>query len=91
MGYSDKLKDKKWKRKRLRILIRDRHTCQMCGYIGQFVQVHHKKYTGDPWDAPDEDLITLCKHCHETVHKPMLILRRLDRMQIGHIMKQMLT
>lgn len=34
------------------------------------LQVHHKKYIKGrmPWDYENEDLITLCKNCHKTIH-----------------------
>lgn len=83
MDYSEQLKDIRWRKKRLSILIRDRHTCQMCGYIGEFVNVHHKKYTGMAWEALDEDLITLCKGCHNKTHKPELNDKRLDKMKMS--------
>lgn len=62
--YSDKLKSPKWQRKRLEILNRDNFTCQTCQDTETELHVHHKSYFGEPWEAPDEDLITLCKICH---------------------------
>jgi DNA-binding transcriptional ArsR family regulator len=32
------------------------------------LQVHHTKYTGYAWEAPDTDLLTLCLDCHESMH-----------------------
>ena len=87
MDYKDQLNDKRWKEKRLKILRRDKHTCQICGYFGSRVNVHHKKYTGYAWDAPDEDLITLCKRCHKKTHKPELNDKRFDNMRIGNIIR----
>ena len=89
MTYSEKLKDQRWKRKRVDILIRDRHTCQICGYIGTKVNVHHLKYTGDPWEAPNEDLITLCKECHRKTHTPEINDKKLDSTQVGNIINRM--
>jgi hypothetical protein len=67
-SYSDKLKDPKWQKKRLIIFERDAWTCQLCGDKNTSLHAHHKKYTGyNPWDAPDEDLITYCEHCHAIV------------------------
>jgi hypothetical protein len=28
------------------------------------LHIHHKKYNGNPWDAENDDLQVLCKHCH---------------------------
>lgn len=65
MSYSQKLKSPKWQRKRLEILQRDDFTCQMCSDTENQLQIHHKNYTGEPYEAPLEDLVTLCLHCHE--------------------------
>lgn len=83
MDYSEQLKDPRWKRKRIEILIRDRHTCQICGYLGERVNVHHLKYSGMAWDAPNEDLITLCKGCHNKTHRPELADKRLAKMKVS--------
>ena len=67
-SYSDKLKDPRWQKKRLKILERDDWTCQLCDDKETTLNVHHLKYTGkNPWDAPSKDLITYCEHCHEVV------------------------
>lgn len=64
MFYSQKLKDPRWQRRRLEILTRDGFTCQYCFDTTTELHVHHKEYNGHPWEALDEDLVTLCKHCH---------------------------
>ena len=65
--YSDKLKDPRWQKKRLEILQRDSFACQKCYDDESTLNVHHKLYLPniDPWDYPDELLITLCENCHE--------------------------
>lgn len=63
--YSSKLKSPEWQKRRLEILSRDNFTCQLCTDATTELQVHHKKYNGEPHESPSEDLITLCKHCHE--------------------------
>lgn len=87
MNYLEQLKDKRWLIKRVEILKRDKHKCKICGYFGPHVNVHHLKYTGNAWDAPNEDLITLCKDCHKTTHKPELNDKKYDRMHIKHILR----
>lgn len=62
--YSEKLKSPKWQRKRLEIFNRDNFTCTKCGDTERQLQVHHLKYTGEPYDAPNENLITVCEYCH---------------------------
>jgi hypothetical protein len=63
--YSEKLKDPRWQKKRLKILERDGWACTECPCKTDTLHVHHKKYNGNPWDASDEDLCTLCEGCHE--------------------------
>ena len=65
MNYSDKLKDPRWQRKRLEILNRDNFSCSECEDASTQLQIHHKKYYGEPWEADNSDLITLCEHCHK--------------------------
>jgi hypothetical protein len=66
-SYGDKLKSPKWQKKRLLILQRDNWTCQCCGDKESTLNVHHKKYVGNPWECPDEFLITVCEDCHEII------------------------
>ncbi len=63
--YSEKLRKPAWQKKRLSVLERDKFTCILCGDDETELHVHHKKYTGEPEDAPLEDLTTLCKFCHK--------------------------
>jgi hypothetical protein len=67
MDYSEKLRKPAWQKRRLKILERDGWKCTLCNDTDTELQVHHKKYTGEPHEAPDEDLITVCKWCHEIV------------------------
>ena len=65
--YSEKLKDPRWQKKRLKILERDDFTCQKCHDSESTLHVHHLRYfpEKDPWDYDDNILITLCEDCHE--------------------------
>lgn len=64
--YSEKLKDPRWQKKRLKILERDNFTCKLCGDNKTTLHIHHFKYINgnDPWEYDDKDLVTLCKNCH---------------------------
>lgn len=62
--YSDLLKDPRWQKKRLKILERDEWTCQLCYSEIHTLHIHHLKYNGLPWEAKDEDLLTVCERCH---------------------------
>ncbi len=66
--YSEKLKDPRWQKKRLEILDRDGFMCSWCCDDASTLHVHHLKYSGDPWDADESDLITLCESCHQENH-----------------------
>jgi len=65
MEYSEKLRDPRWQKKRLKIMERDNFSCQFCQSKTDTLNVHHIAYEGEPWDAKDELLITLCESCHE--------------------------
>ena len=65
--YSEKLKDPRWQKKRLKILSRDRWKCKKCGDTETTLHVHHLNYNGNPWEVENEHLITLCEDCHECV------------------------
>lgn len=67
MTYKEKLRDPRWQRKKNEILIRDNYTCQAfdCGSTTKNLQVHHIEYLSiDPWEYPNDMLITLCEDCH---------------------------
>ena len=64
MTYSEKLRDPRWQKKRLEIFNRDKWACIKCGDMETELHVHHIKYEGEPWEAPNELLVTLCAHCH---------------------------
>jgi len=70
-GYSKSLKSRKWKTKRKRIIFRDGNKCTNCG-SNENLCVHHIYYYKEkvqPWDYPDDALITLCEKCHNEWHK----------------------
>ena len=67
MTYSEKLKDPRWQVKRQEILELDKQKCRNC-LSRDNLQVHHRAYLSgaEPWQYPDEFLITLCENCHST-------------------------
>ena len=67
MAYEEKLKDPRWHQRRLQVLIRDKYKCQKCSHKSKSNEVHHVVYVygWEPWDYPDEYLMTLCRDCHE--------------------------
>lgn len=70
-----------WKTKRLRILKRDGYKCRKCKSTN-YLHIHHLRYEGEyPWDTRDKYLITLCKNCHNKVHKDKEKLKNSKIMQ----------
>ncbi|MDD5510875.1 MAG: hypothetical protein PHI12_08695 [Dehalococcoidales bacterium] len=76
--YAQKLKDPRWQKKRLEILARDEWTCQKCLDTESTLIVHHRLYISgnDPWDYPDDFLITLCETCHESESRNMATMEK---------------
>lgn len=68
--YGEKLKDPRWQKKRLKILERDGFRCVSCKCEHKTLHIHHMVYadSGNPWDALDGDLKTLCWPCHWRTH-----------------------
>jgi hypothetical protein len=65
--YNKKLRNPKWQKMRLKILERDNWHCQKCGDDETTLNVHHRwyEYGRDPWEYPEDSLVTLCELCHE--------------------------
>ena len=71
MNYDKLLKDPRWRLKRRVILKRDNYTCVKCG-SKETLCAHHTYYykkPTNPWEYPDDCLITLCETCHNNWHK----------------------
>ena len=69
MTYSEKLRDPRWQKKRLKVMERDKFTCQMCGSTKKTLNIHHLRYHGEPWNTPLKYLKTICEDCHSGLHK----------------------
>ena len=71
--YADLLKRDEWLIKKSRIIARDKSKCCECGKAGDEIplEVHHKYYMQglDPWEYPDDVLVTLCSDCHHKWHQ----------------------
>ncbi|MCH6201311.1 HNH endonuclease [Aquiflexum sp. LQ15W] len=62
------LKSDAWSRKRYVVLKRDNWRCVYCG--NKATQVHHKKYAKkNIGKEPIEWLVSICKSCHEAMHR----------------------
>lgn len=66
MSYKAYLKTPEWQLTRLCALNRADFKCQHCGYKDN-LQVHHHTYATRGCER-DEDLVVLCRHCHENNH-----------------------
>lgn len=67
--YRDEyLKSDAWKRERYVVLKRDNWRCVNCG--APATQVHHKRYLKkNIGKEPIEWLVSICKNCHESLHR----------------------
>ena len=52
---------------RQQILRRDGWRCQSCGAMSN-LEVHHREFRSHSGEDSEENLITLCHHCHQVVH-----------------------
>jgi N6-L-threonylcarbamoyladenine synthase len=59
------------------VLFRDNYKCQHCGCHGKGIKlhVHHIESRKVGGDAPD-NLITLCEHCHDLLHKGLITVTK---------------
>ena len=76
--YNLFLKSDYWKKVRKLVLIRDKNQCQNCKHTSKIcnltvkdLEVHHLTYKNHKNELNHlEDLVTLCKSCHEYMHEP---------------------
>lgn len=66
--YIEYLKSPEWQGKRIARLKMDGFQCAICGYKSA-LQVHHLNYNNIYHEDVANDLITLCKKCHERIEK----------------------
>jgi hypothetical protein len=84
MTYAEKLKDPRWIELRNAVKRRDNNTCVSCGAKDKPLEVHHKSYHGEPWDAPMDELDTLCSGCHEAVEQIVRTIRGATKFRTLH-------
>jgi len=67
--YKEYLKSDRWKKLRKIVLNRDNNKCIVCG-TRYNLQVHHLHYKGiyENMDFKTDQLVTLCKKCHDIEH-----------------------
>lgn len=72
MNRREEYQDERWKERAAEIRKLDDHRCCRCGRKDVELHVHHLAYPPPPfhiWEATDNELVTLCKECHEEVHR----------------------
>jgi 5-methylcytosine-specific restriction endonuclease McrA len=52
-----------YERLRLQVLRRDNWRCQSCGATSH-LEVHHQRFRSHSGTDSEQNLITLCHHCH---------------------------
>lgn len=77
LTYREQLLHPNWQRKRLEIMQRDEFRCQLCYDDQRTLHVHHKQYAKGrmAWEYPNDELVTLCEQCHDTMHEQQGMLR----------------
>lgn len=76
-NYWEKLQDPRWQKKRLEVMQEAGFECSRCGSTENTLNVHHKEYLKghEPWEYDLEQLVCLCKDCHELMHDSNYALR----------------
>ena len=64
--YHQYLLSDEWKKKRDLVVQRDQKKCTKCGSV-KYLNVHHLRYD-NIFNEPIEDLVTLCRDCHQVAH-----------------------
>ena len=79
MRYDEYMQSSIWRKKRKDRLVLDQHSCRLCD-SGDELEVHHRptSYKRIPNESVEDDLITLCRTCHE------LITDRIRRRRFGN-------
>jgi 5-methylcytosine-specific restriction endonuclease McrA len=67
---------KAWRKARIVVLDRDKHVCRACG-SKHGLDVHHVVMRSLGGSDEPENLIALCRECHQSVHGHVLKLRPL--------------
>lgn len=69
-SYTEKLKDPRWQKMRLKVMEYAKFRCQICGAKERTLHVHHSYYAKgkEPWEYPAGSLICVCEVCHEKLH-----------------------
>lgn len=67
--YKEQLKTEQWDKFRKLVLSKRGKACELCGSTKR-LQIHHQKYKygHKAWEYSINDVIVVCKDCHERLH-----------------------
>ena len=73
-----------WRQKEImiEILWRDEFTCQLCG-SHRHLQIHHIEPRSKGGDNSEDNLLTLCRDCHDGVHHGRMPLKGTGALKSG--------
>ena len=78
-SYDEYLRSEHWQKLRKKILASAKKRCQRCG-LPAVLQVHHKTYDNMGHER-DDDLLAVCRECHDTIHWGPFYVDALDYTQ----------
>jgi hypothetical protein len=67
--YQDYINSFEWKEKRREVFSHYGQICQACKISSKTLDVHHKTYKNFGKNEPMEDVVPLCRDCHEDIHQ----------------------
>jgi len=72
-SYNQYWNDPRWLSFSNRLKEKYNFKCQVCGYVGSNLRVHHLKYDKEnpnrrPWEYYENNLTVLCEGCHDNHH-----------------------
>lgn len=69
--YQEQLNDPRWQKRKLERYSASDYTCQECGCKTEQLNLHHYEYFKGRmiWEYTDDELVLLCKSCHQELHK----------------------
>jgi len=77
--YDEYLRSEHWKKVRKEVLSSAGNRCQRCGSPGR-LQVHHKTYENIGQEHVN-DLLAVCRECHERIHFGPFYIDDLDLLE----------
>jgi len=84
--YASYLKSGHWQELKKQALARDGFKCTSCGSTLK-LHGHHKLYRHNLRACTVEDIVTLCKRCHEQLHRDKAKARKEKRRQQAKILR----